>query len=80
MSHTTATQSKRRLRWLNVAAILAMLFSILPFNVQLPGPLPDLGPETASAHNLASRSVTDSSMRCLSTFAIKRRAKGAPDA
>lgn len=58
MHHTTITQSKRRLRWLNVAAILAMLLGVLPFNVQLPGPLPDLGPETASAHNLDSTMVS----------------------
>ncbi|NUQ38736.1 MAG: carboxypeptidase regulatory-like domain-containing protein [Caldilineales bacterium] len=54
---------KRMLRWsngfriLNLAIILAMVVSLIPWQITLPGPLPDLGPETASAHNLQTRMI-----------------------
>lgn len=52
MTRTSRAHNYRRLRWINLALILAMVVSLFPWQLTLPGPLPDLGPETASAHNL----------------------------
>ena len=42
---------KRILYWVNLAIAVAMILSLLPFNIQLPGSIPDLGPEPASAQS-----------------------------
>lgn len=57
MTRTTRTHPHRRLRLINLALILAMVASLFPWQFALPGPLPDLGPETASAHNLDASAV-----------------------
>ncbi len=49
MKFTSYRSNHSRLRWLNLAIILAMLFSLFPLDIPLPGPLPDLGAEEASA-------------------------------
>ncbi|MCO6450571.1 MAG: DUF11 domain-containing protein [Caldilineales bacterium] len=45
------------LRLINLAIVLAMVISLFPWNINLPGPLPDLGPEEVSAHNLDASAV-----------------------
>lgn len=53
--HSVTRCSLRRA--LHRALLLALVLSLLPWPVVLPGPLPDVGPGVADAHNLQTRNV-----------------------
>ena len=48
----TSRSHNRWQRLINLAMILSLAVSLLLWQLLLPGPLPDLGPRTAEAHNL----------------------------
>jgi len=57
MYHRLSLRTRRFNAILSLATVLALLLSLFPFGIDLPGRLPDLGPQTASAHNLQTKFV-----------------------